>query len=642
MLFTKFSPRPLAITLALLPTAPLAHEIDDRCAVVVSSWRSLQKAHQFRTDNPELEIQRIYKTYDGWYSVATDLLDEKNADQAIRDLKSSSAIPEDSFCLDYALYLDTAWDASTTADAVTSAPADAPASIEAPVPEVAEDQASDPTPQILVEDSPAPSTEDDPEPVLTGESSLAPDDLFGTGALSPNDVRVLQAGLTYLGYYHGSLDGVWGKGTQAALDLYARSEFETAATNLVAVELLDATLNAWRQDDWRMLDLPDFDGSLQIPSRHIDAVDQLDGSLNLVSKDGTMTGRIIVTSAYVTEGLHDTVIEYQAAGGEPERVRQEGFWITAASDDVSRIYMRSFWSDALEQWVSLILTYPVERPQLAAYMIATFQQGAGDELALPDTSVLFDMAEAQGRLPDLGNETIALDGDPMAAPDLDRQVSSRASEPTSTLSSKSAPLPHGSGFFINADGAVMTSHFVANQCEALQIDGDPALLLAASDEFDLAIVRKLEASKAEDYLSFAHQAAQLDEPVTIAGYAEPSGAEGLSVADGSIFAALGRDDSWSGMQVVSKDRPSAGAPIVDSYGHVVGVVSTLFDGGIAEDALGNVHGVSYAVRGELGTVLAQLGGIDFTKAESTAETGDATDQLEKATVSISCGRDPAS
>lgn len=160
--------------LAALPSAGLAEQFGaNQCSIIVASRPSLDEAHRFRRENPHLDIQGIFQSSNGWLALSVGTIEKNRVPTLLPDLKSRRQIPSDSYCSDGDAYVDLVWSSSEVAA---------------------------PTPSFSMEAS-------------------AP---FDARPLSRDEKYLLQAGTAYLGHYSGLLDGVWGNGTQAAFESYAR------------------------------------------------------------------------------------------------------------------------------------------------------------------------------------------------------------------------------------------------------------------------------------------------------------------------------------------------------------------------------------------------------------------------------------
>ncbi|HKT54099.1 MAG TPA: trypsin-like peptidase domain-containing protein, partial [Caulobacteraceae bacterium] len=147
------------------------------------------------------------------------------------------------------------------------------------------------------------------------------------------------------------------------------------------------------------------------------------------------------------------------------------------------------------------------------------------------------------------------------------------------------PMPmkaQGSGFFISADGYVVTNNHVVENADKITIhtnDGKtyPAHLIGRDQATDLAVV-KVDGAHFP-YVSFEQQAkARVGDWVVAVG--NPFGLGGTATA--GIVSALGRENvSGSSyvdyMQIDAPiNRGNSGGPTFDAYGRVVGVNTAIF------------------------------------------------------------------
>lgn len=578
----------------LVPSATSAQGHETHCALIVASRPSLAEAHQFRYENPQLPIEAIFQSSNGWLAISTGILEKWRAPSVLAELKAKAYIPQDSYCSDGEAYLEALWMAPET----------------------------------------APSAGQEPGYTM---AAYAP---FDARPLSRDEKRVLQAGLAYFGHYSGLLDGVWGNGTQAAFEDFARKRLSAADQNWVASELLKATIDLWDAQDWRYYGLDHFDASIQMPVTLMDAED--DGqTAEFHTPDEATYGFIQRTSAPIVRDLHERILGLHDGTEEPYVVRKDDLWVTAVRYGGLRTYARSFWSARLRQWTTMAIDFRHSQPEIAHFMIASFQQGPAAPLRLGDSAFLNIMASQHDNEGRLGRLVYAALPPGMAPPSM-VQPAAPAPRPTP----EPAPVPpevtagSGSGFFINADGVALTNEHVAGNCPGMTMNGRPARLLAASEEFDLALVEYAEPRQVGHYLAFSPSAGRLNSDVTVAGFPLRAVLGGLNITRGAISSMQGMGGSWTEMQISAPVQSgNSGGPIVDRYGNVVGVVVSKLDALVSVELFDDLpQNVNFGVRGEMGKTFAELHDVDFSVGEEgdPLSPEDLAVMLEKTTVLIEC------
>lgn len=149
------------------------------------------------------------------------------------------------------------------------------------------------------------------------------------------------------------------------------------------------------------------------------------------------------------------------------------------------------------------------------------------------------------------------------------------------LDAQGDTIAFGSGFFIDAEGALATNYHVIEGATAIQVSagGEPARLVegvyAADDQLDLAIVKV--SGGAPGTLSLSATDPSIGEPVVAIG--NPEGFEG-TVSEG-IVSGIRR---WPGggrrYQITAPiSAGSSGGPVLNSFGEVIGIATATWKEG---------------------------------------------------------------
>ena len=199
----------------------------------------------------------------------------------------------------------------------------------------------------------------------------------------------------------------------------------------------------------------------------------------------------------------------------------------------------------------------------------------------------------------------------------------------------------GTGFFASEEGHLLTNHHVVDGCSTLTIKklGEAerdAVVTATSRETDLALL-KVEAARPEQHGVFrSHPPLRLGEAVIVLGFPGDNG-QGAILTTGVVSALSGFEGNLQEMEHTAEIRSgSSGSPILDSSGHVIGIVSGKLSTGSDEQTVN----VNYAIRGSVARVFLNLNNVPHASAFS-AERRDVPDVAESArhfTAVVNCYR----
>lgn len=167
---------------------------------------------------------------------------------------------------------------------------------------------------------------------------------------------------------------------------------------------------------------------------------------------------------------------------------------------------------------------------------------------------------------------------------------------------KGAASSAGTGFFISKQGHLVTNHHVIKGCSAIEVRRPgqlrlPANIVAVDPTNDLALLRVESDTGA--YASVRVET-RLGESVAVFGYplshVLASGGN-FTVGNVTALAGLGNDTRF--IQISAPVQPgNSGGPLVDSYGNVIGVVTSKLDALAALAVTGDIpQNVNFALRG---------------------------------------------
>ena len=219
--------------------------------------------------------------------------------------------------------------------------------------------------------------------------------------------------------------------------------------------------------------------------------------------------------------------------------------------------------------------------------------------------------------------------------------------------SGTGPTPHkespsvvnGTGFFVTADGRLLTNAHVVEACTRVQIrtasgEAHGAQLIATGKPDDLAVLRADIPAPATAVFR-AGIPVSLGETVTVYGFPLPGLlASSGNVTTGIITALAGIRDDPRVLQHSAPTQPgNSGGPVLDAGGNVVGIVVAKLDAlrtaGVTHDIPQNVN---FAVKASVATNFLEARSIAYVSAQSShnLSVAEIAKRAETYTVRIEC------
>ena len=203
----------------------------------------------------------------------------------------------------------------------------------------------------------------------------------------------------------------------------------------------------------------------------------------------------------------------------------------------------------------------------------------------------------------------------------------------------------GSGVVISADGDILTSAHVVNDCAQITVryisgTSANALLVARDDRNDLAVIRSKTTSSPVAVFR-ERTSIRAGDAIVALGYPLSgllSTAASLSVGNVSALAGL-RDDSRY-LQISAPVQPgNSGGPLLDSSGHLVGIVTSKLNAALVGRVTGDIpQNVNFALKAEVARTFLDSKGIVYQTAPSNGRLSpaDIGDIGRPFTVNIEC------
>ena len=174
----------------------------------------------------------------------------------------------------------------------------------------------------------------------------------------------------------------------------------------------------------------------------------------------------------------------------------------------------------------------------------------------------------------------------------------------------------GTGFVVDADGAIMTNAHVVRGCRSVTIGkGTPAEIVAVDEEVDLAVVRADGGAWAA-IAEFAEDPARLNSDVTVIGYPLHGILGGINVTRGAVSSPTGLGGRANEFQISAAVQPgNSGGPVLNATGAVVGVVRSKLNAMRMADVTGDIpQNINFAIRAAAAKVFLVSNGIFYRTA----------------------------
>jgi peptidoglycan hydrolase-like protein with peptidoglycan-binding domain/S1-C subfamily serine protease len=565
-----------ALIAALFALAALPAAAQDRVWVQIEAQPTLDeatdRARAYAAIFPETQGYRLRS---GWYGIVLGPYGVAEGAAQLAGLKGENMIPGDSFITDGGNFRDSFWPAGAEA---APTPLDPPAEIAAePLPEATAPEAAPEA--AAVEPAPAP-VEEPEETVPQARASEA--------ALTEDERKELQVALQWYGFYAGGIDGAYGPGTRKSMaawqeamgldatgvlttrqraTLVANYRTEIAAYGFATVNEAESGIEATLP-----LNLVEFD-RYEPPFVHFKPKNGSDLSIVLISQPGDI-------GAFY--GLYDILqsLEDMPEAGERTRSEKE-FRIhgSSASRD-SHAYAR-FEGGFIKGWMVLSVPQNAERDARLLQVLEQSFRPVGST-ALDPGLVPLDDAARRGLLAGLE----------VRKPRFSR-----------------------SGFFVSAEGAVLTTAEAVAQCGHVTIDRETAATVTLSDAATGLALLVPEAPLAPPGVAqFQIAPDRIGAEVAVAGYSYEDRLPAPVLTWGTLEDLTGLNGEPGVKRLALSALPGdAGGPVIDATGAVLGM---LLPQAARQGAQQLPEGVSFAAAAASVQAVLAAQGIALVTAES--------------------------
>ena len=185
----------------------------------------------------------------------------------------------------------------------------------------------------------------------------------------------------------------------------------------------------------------------------------------------------------------------------------------------------------------------------------------------------------------------------------------------------------GTGFFVSAQGHMLTNAHVAGSCRSLAVLIEnqrlDAHLVRRDDTNDLALLR-VSVRQPPAFARFrAGPPVRAGDDVVVAGFPLPTVLQnGLNITTGNISAMAGLGSNTALMQITAPVQPgNSGGPLLDLAGNVVGVIVSKLDAQRIARVTGDIpQNVNFAIQGAVARLFLESSGVRVPEAPSARET----------------------
>ncbi|HHS88891.1 MAG TPA: peptidoglycan-binding protein [Rhodobacteraceae bacterium] len=558
-----------------------------------SSWiqieakRSLGQAQESaRRYARDLQSVNGFALRSGWYAIVLGPYSPQEANEALLQLRATRQIPADSYIVNGSTFRRQFWPVGA---AIGTQPAQ---------PQQSDQTDATEEPEVTVQAPPPVPSDETPAEARRSERQL-----------TREERELIQTALKWEGFYTAAIDGAFGPGTRNSMAAWQQSRGHEPTGVLTTLErktLIDsynavlASLGLARYRDDKAgieIDLPlamiEFD-RYEPPFVHFSEKNDSGVRVLLISQAGDEA---------TLRGLYDIMQTLEIVPLEgPRKFSGRQFTLTGQN---ARMSSHTFARLSDGQVKGFTLIWPAGDEKRRNLVLAAMQSSF---TPLPDSVLPDDFGAG------LSDETVDL----LAGLAVRRPEFSR------------------SGFFVSADGAVLTSADALQQCERITLDETVRGEIAATDPgAGLALIRPAEAQAPLSIARFRATSPRLNSEIAVSGYSYG----GLLGAPTLTF---GRLQDLRGLNgEVGLDRLSlnateadSGGPVVDSTGAVAGM--------LLPPASGNGKKLPDDVRfsADASAILGFLKsqGLEASVAESTARMApeDLTALASDMTVLVSC------
>lgn len=520
-----------------------------------------------------------FRVNNGWYAIAIGPFTQAGATSKLTELRAGGAIPRDAYVAFSGQYGQQFWPIG--ANTLGAAPVDTGTA--EPVP------ANVPAEEVIPDETPREARAS--ERALDREARME-----------------LQRVLQFEGFYNSGIDGAFGPGTRRAMgDYQAAMGYEP--TGVLTTRQRTELLNNYQAflDSLGLQTTQDHDAGIQIalPAALVDFSRYEAPFAHYDSKDGSGVRVVLISQngdRSTLFGLYDILQSLEIVPLEGDRERKDNEFTLTGTDANITSYTYAKLVDGAVKGFTLVWPNGDDRRRSVALkqMRETFESLG--ETALADNAGLDDAVQSLDLLSGL---------------DIRRPRLSR------------------SGFYVDGNGAVVTTIEAVQACGRITVDGYDAQVVATSDALGAVLLKPVEALSPLAVAQMLTTDARLKSEVAVAGYSYEGRLSAPTLTFGTLadLTGLRGEAELTRLTLVTQDG-DAGGPVLDAGGAVIGMLLPR-TGGDGQQLPGDVSFAADA--GALAAFLAENGvTATATDAMASMDPVDMGSLAADMTVLVSC------
>lgn len=203
------------------------------------------------------------------------------------------------------------------------------------------------------------------------------------------------------------------------------------------------------------------------------------------------------------------------------------------------------------------------------------------------------------------------------------------------------PSSSGSGFFVNADGWLVTNAHVVEDCRRVAVKGFGTANVEATDSANDLAALKVRTNRTIQSATFRAQPPRLGEDVIVLGYPLAGLlSESIKVTTGNINALAGIRDDTRYVQISAPIQAgNSGGPLVDMSGRVIGMNTGTLAKAVSDIIGQNTQNVNFSIKSSVikdFLVTNEVSAAFNYGKQPDLKTADAAEIVAKGTVQVLC------